>query len=122
MFIVLGALLSSPLIPGAILQSFPLTSQSFTTGEQSLACINALTNIKSSVAYNAKNGSPITWDSSTTTTQTALCNGSAQSAVVEHTSQFNPLGLLIDIALALVLAIIIAKVWRIVYTRRHRKR
>lgn len=117
--IVLSALFLLPLVPGKIFQNFPLTSSTLSTGNQSIDCLGTQGQIQNSTAYNTKAGSPLTYTYSTSTTQTATCNGQSQSAVVERASQFSPLALVLDVLLAVILAAITARVWRIVYTMRH---
>jgi len=117
-FVLLTGLLVSPLLPGKILHDFPLTSESFSTGDQSLDCVGTQGQINSNTVYRSKAGAPIAYTYSTVTTDSAVCNGKSQSAVTGHDSQFSPLGLLVDIVVALAVAIAIAKVWRFVYTRR----
>ena len=97
------------------MQSFPLSSSGFSTGDQSLDCLSTESNPVSTTRYNTKAGAPITYTYSTTTTQTATCNGQSQSAIAGHTSQFNPLGLILDVVLALVIAIVVTRVWRLVF-------
>lgn len=121
-FIILGALLISPLLPGKIFQSFPLSSQSFSTGDQSLSCISTQGQITNNTTYNSKSGAPVTYSFSTSTTESATCNGSMQTAVTGHSSQFNPLGLAIDVLVAVVIAIIFAKVWGFIFRRKAAKR
>lgn len=111
-FIVLCALFFLPLLPGKVLDNFPGSSASFSTGDQALSCIDALGPVHSTVKYDTKMGFPITYNYSTTTTQTATCKGVTQSATGGHTSQFNPLGGLINATTAFVLAFGIAKLWR----------
>jgi hypothetical protein len=121
-FILLCALMLLPLLPGKI-TNFPLASSGFSTGDQSLDCIGTQGPLTSITRYNTKAGTPVTYTYSTTTTQTAACNGQTQSATEGHTSQFNPLGLLVDIALALVIAAVIARVWRMVFgEKKHKSR
>lgn len=117
-FVVLTALLFSPLLPGKILDNFPGSSASFSTGDQTLACIDVLKNVTSSQKYDSKLGAPVVYKYATTTTQTGTCDGKTQTAIVGHTSQFNPLGALMDLALALVVAIIVAKIWRKLFAHR----
>jgi hypothetical protein len=69
----------------------------------------------SATKYDTKAGAPITYTYSTSTTQTATCNGQIQHAVAGETSQFNPLGLLVDIVTALAIAIIVSRVWRLIF-------
>jgi len=121
-FILLCALMLSPLLPGKI-ANFPLASSGFSTGDQSLDCIGTQGPMTSTTKYNTKAGTPVTYAYSTTTTQTATCNGQSQSAIEGHTSQFNPLGLLADGVLALVIAIVIARVWRMIFgEKKHKSR
>jgi hypothetical protein len=114
-FVLFGSLLLSPVIPGKISQSFPLSSTSFSTGEQSLDCLGTQRNLNTTTAYTSKAGSPVTYTYSTSTTQRADCNTQSQSAVIGHSSQFNPLGLVLDLVVALAIAIIIARVWRLIF-------
>jgi hypothetical protein len=120
-FIVFGTLLLSPIIPGHVSQGFPLSSSSVTTGQQSLDCLNSENNIQNVTTYTSKYGSPITYTSGTKLTQTANCDNTTQSAIVETTSQFNPLGLVLDLVVALAAAIVIARVWRLVFGERRFK-
>jgi hypothetical protein len=123
MFILFGALLLSPFLPGKIVQNFPFASNTFSTGDSALGCISTPTHLKSSATYNTKAGAPITYTYSTSTTQTGTCNGQQQSAVVGHTSQFNPLGLIIDLLVALAAAIGISCIWRVLFgEKRHKPR
>ncbi|HUB93822.1 MAG TPA: hypothetical protein VMB52_04945 [Verrucomicrobiae bacterium] len=114
-FFVLSVLLLVPLLPGKIVQNFPLSSSSFSTGDESLGCLTTPSNQSSSTKYNTKTGFPITYTYSTTTTQTATCDGQTQSATTGRTSQFNPLGLIVDVVVALVVAILISRVWRLIF-------
>jgi len=114
-FVVLGGLLLSPFLPGKTFDSFPGSSQSSSTGDDSLACIHELGAVSSSLSYNRKLGSPITYSYATTTTQKATCDGKQQTAIAGRAGQFNPLGLLIDSALALIVSVVISKVWRRVF-------
>lgn len=119
-FIVLGALLLSPLIPGKVIQNFPLASSTFSTGNQSLDCIGTQGSLQNTTAYNSKSGSPLTYTDSTSTTQSATCNGQMQRAVVERTSEFSSLALVIDILTAIVAAVVVARVWRLIFgEKRH---
>lgn len=110
-FVLLGGFAMSPLVPGKILENFPGSSQSFSTGDQDLACATDLTQVHTTQKYNTKLGFPLVYSYSTTTTQTAVCNGKSQSAIGGHTSQFNPLGAAINLAAALAIALAIGKVW-----------
>lgn len=114
-FVVLGGLLLSPVLPGKIFDSFPGSSQSLSTGDDSPACIHELEAVSSALSYNRKLGSPITYSYATTTTQKATCDGKQQTAIAGRAGQFNPLGLLIDSALALIVSVIVSKVWRRVF-------
>lgn len=111
-FVLLGVLLTAPLLPGKIFQNFPLSSQSFSTGDQALDCISTQGNITSTTTYTSKAGSPLNYTYATKTTQSAACDGSNQSAVTGHTSMFSPLALLIDVLIALVVAIVVSKIWK----------
>ncbi len=114
-FMVLTGLLVSPFIPGKTFESFPGSSQGSSSGDQSLACLNTPGNVTTTLVYNSRAGSPITYTYSTTTTQHATCDGTAQSAVSGRASQFNPLGLLIDVSIALIVSVIAAKIWRRIF-------
>jgi hypothetical protein len=111
-FLVFGALFLAPLLPGKIWETAPGSSQSFSTGNQTIGCISELTNAKTSLSYDTKIGFPLTYDYATTSTMTADCNGKPGHAIGGHTGQFNPLGLLADTALAITIAVIAAKLWR----------
>ncbi len=120
-FILLGALLLSPFLPGRIIQNFPFASNTFSTGDSALECINTPGQLRASTKYNTKAGTPITYTYTTSTTQTATCNGQEQSAVIGHTSQFNPLGLVVDVAAALVAAIVVSRIWRLIFGEKRYK-
>ena len=117
-FVLLCALFFAPFLPGKVLDNFPGSSASFSTGDQALACITELGPMHSSLKYDTKMGFPITYNYSTTTTQTATCKGVSQSAVGGHTAQLNPLGGLIDAFTAFVIAFAIAKIWRRIFKNR----
>jgi len=122
-FILLGALLLAPLLPGKVVDSFPLSSNTYSTGDSSLDCVGKQGRISSVTKYDHKAGTPITYTSATTTTQAATCDGQPQSAVVGHTSQLNPLGLVVDAIVALIAAIVIARIWRLIFgEKRHPSR
>ena len=114
-FVVFAALLLSPLLPGKILDNFPGSSQSLSSGDQTIGCTEDITNTSSSLAYNTKVGSPVVYNYRATTTLTGLCNGQRKTAVEGHTSQFNPLGLAADLLVALAVAIGIGQLWRLVF-------
>lgn len=121
-FVLLGALLLLPVLPGKIMQNFPLSSQTFSTGDQALDCIGSQGTISTSTKYNSKAGSPLNYTYSTTSKQSATCNGTTQSATTGHASQFSPLALVIDLALAFVLSIVVAKVWRLIFGEKRHNR
>ncbi len=111
-FVLFSALFFLPLLPGKVLDNFPGSSASFSTGDQALSCIENLGVVHSTVKYDTKMGFPITYNYSTTTTQMATCKGVSQSVTGGHTAQFNPLGGLIDVVAASALAFGVAKLWR----------
>jgi len=110
-FVVFGGILLSPLLPSKVLDNFPGNSQSVSSGEQSLGCLDDLANTTTATHYNIKLGSPIVYTYSTTTTDTATCDGKRLAADTGHTSQFNPLGLLADTVLVLAISVSLAKLW-----------
>jgi len=114
-FIILGGLLLSPFLPSKTFDSFPGSSQSSSSGDDSLACIHELGAISTTVRYNHKLGSPITYSYATTTTQKATCDTKQETAVAGRAGQFNPLGLVIDVALAIIVSIVVSKVWRRIF-------
>jgi hypothetical protein len=117
-FVGLAALLLSPLLPGKIFANFPGSSTSSSSGDQSLACVHDLKNTSSATIYNTKVGSPIVYKYSTTTTLHGTCDGKAQTAVGSRTAQFSPLGAVADIAVAAVVAVGIALIWRFIAHKR----
>ncbi len=116
-FLVLAVLLLSPFIPGKILDNFPGSSQSLSVGDSSLSCIDDLGPAKTTNTYDIKLGSPIVYKYSTTTKQTAACDNTSQTAVTGHSSQFNPLGLLVDLAIVVGVAFAVTTVWRRIFGR-----
>lgn len=115
-FIVLTALFLLPLLPGKTLDNFPGSSQSFSSGG-SLACISTPTNQQTSDTTDTKAGFPLTYNYATSSHLTASCDSKTQSVVSGHTTQFNPLGLLIDVVSSLIIAVIVAKLWRKIFGR-----
>lgn len=113
-FVVLTALFLLPLLPGKIFASFPGSSQSLSSGDQAIACTGDPTNVTTMQKYDSKHGFPVVYKFATTTTLTGSCNGKPQSATGGHASQFNPLGGVIDVATALVIAVAVGKVWALV--------
>jgi len=120
--IVLGALFLAPIIPGKIMQNFPLSSQTFSTGNQALDCIGSQGQISTTTKYTSKIGSPLNYAYSTTSTESATCNGKSQSATTGHASQFSPLALVVDIIVVIALAVGIAKIWRLIFGEKPHKR
>ena len=117
-FLVVGGLLMSPLLPGVVLDNFPGSSQSFSTGDQTIACLHTPTKVKTTEAFTTKLGAPVAYYSATETTMTGLCDGKSQTATGGHSSQLNPLGALINLVAALVAAIIVGKIWGAFFRRR----
>ena len=111
-FLLIGALCLAPVLPGKIWDGAPGSSDSFSTGDQNLDCLTTLGSITTSTTYDHKVGFPVVYTYATTSQQSATCQGKTLHATGGHTSQFNPLGLLADAALAVAIAIITAKVWR----------
>jgi hypothetical protein len=111
-FLIIGSICLAPVLPGKIWQSAPGSTDSFSTGDQNLDCLSTLGSVATTVHTDHKIGFPITYSYAATTQQSATCEGQTIHAVVGHTAQINPLGLLIDLALALAVAIITAKIWR----------
>jgi len=111
-FLVFGMLCLAPLLPGKIWNGAPGSSDSFSTGDQNLDCLSALGAITTATTYDHKIGFPVVYSYATTSRQSASCQGKTLHATGGHTSQFNPLGLLMDTMLALVIAIVSAKIWR----------
>ena len=119
-FVLFAGILLSPFVPGKILENFPGSSQSLSSGEQAIACLDDLENVRTNTAYTIKLGSPVIYRYSTTTTQQATCGGKPGSATIGSTAQFNPLGLLADLLLALIVAVGIGKLWSLIARRRRR--
>jgi len=116
-FILLAGLLLSPFLPSKTFDSFPGSSQSSLSGDDSLACIHELQQTSTTTSYDHKLGSPITYSYATTTTQKATCDDKPLTAIAGHTGQFNPLGLLIDALLAIIVAIVVTKIWRRIFDK-----
>ena len=121
-FVLAAMLLLLPLLPGKIILNFPLASNTFSAGDSALGCTGTPANLRTSTAYTKRAGSPITYTYTTSTTQTATCDGRQRSTVTGHTSQFNPLGLVVDIVTALAAAIVVARAWRLVFGEKKRNR
>lgn len=117
-FLLLGALFVSPLLPGKVLESLPLGSQTFSSSGQSLGCLTTPTNIKTTTKYNSKDGLPITYKYAATTTQSADCDGKRPSATTGYTSLFSPIALAIDVVSAVVVAVVVGLVWRLVFSKK----
>jgi len=117
-FVIIGGLLLSPLVPGKILDNFPGSSQTESSGEQTLACATELKNAATKTAYTLKLGSPIVYKYTRVTTETATCDNMRQSADIGRSSQFNPLGLIANLLLAVLVSAGVAKLWHMVVMRR----
>lgn len=117
-FLLLAALLLSPLVPGKIMDNFPGSSNSSSSGD-TLACAHDLTGVSSTTTYNTKLGSPLVYKYATTTTSHGTCDGKTQTAVSGHTGQFSPLSGLVDILLAAGVAIGVTVVWRLIFGRKN---
>jgi hypothetical protein len=115
LFVVLAALLLSPLLPGKVVESLPGSSSSSSTGSQTLACANDLQNTSSTKAYTTKKGSPLVYTYATETTLKGTCDGKPQSVIAGTTSQFSPVAALANVAVAAVLAIVVAIIWRKIF-------
>lgn len=121
LFVVLALVAFTPILPGKILEDFPGSSESQSSGDQSLACITTPEGMVVSTSYDTKLGFPIVYKYTTTTTQRALCQGKDISATGGTSSQFNPLGLVINLAAAAIIAGIVGKLWGTLYRRTHRQ-
>jgi len=119
-FVLLAALALSPLLPGKVLQSFPGTSDSTSVGEQTIGCIDALQNVRTTDSTDYKWGFPIVYRYATTSTLRATCDGQSKTATGGQTSQFNPLGAVVNVAGAGIVAMIVAFLWRKLFSPKHR--
>jgi len=111
-FIVFGVVFLAPFVPGKIWDGAPGSSQSFSTGDQNIDCVGTVGKITNTLSYDSKAGFPLVYGYATTSTISASCGGKVQAATGGHTSQFNPLALLIDFGLALTISITAARLWR----------
>lgn len=112
MFLVCCGLFLAPVVPGKIWNDAPGSSQTFSTGDQNIDCLGTVGKLTTTTTYDTKAGFPLVYNYSTTSHLSAPCGGKVMTAAGGHTSQFNPLGLLADILLALAIGIITAKIWR----------
>jgi hypothetical protein len=119
-FALLTALFLLPVVQGKTLENFPGSSQSFSSGDESFACLEMPTATVSSTSYDRKAGFPITYSYASTTHQKADCDGTNQTIVASRSAQFNPLGLAADIALALFIASGVGKLWSTIYRAKHK--
>jgi hypothetical protein len=115
-FLVLAALALSPFLPGKIFQSFPGSSQTTGTGEQSIGCAGTLSPIQTTTTYNTKLGFPIVYNYATTSKIRATCDGTPQTATGGHASQFSPLGALANVFAAAIVAFVVARIWRTLFS------
>lgn len=120
LFALLTALFLLPFLPGKTLDNFPGSSQSFSSGDQSFACLEQPTSVKSATEFNNKAGFPITYKYTSITTQQASCDGDSQTIVAGRSSQFNLLGLVADVLLAFALALGISALYKIIYRAGHK--
>ena len=118
-FVVLCVLALAPFLPGKIMQNFPGSSETTSTGEQTIGCAADLTGLKTSTTYDYKRGFPLVYGYQTTSTLQASCNGVTKSVTGGQTSQFNPLAGLADIAAAGLVAILVAKIWRKLFSPKY---
>jgi len=117
--VILSAFALLPVLSGKILVNFPGSSDSVSTGDQAIACATTPTSPRTATHYDHTYGFPFVYSYATTTTLTADCQGNTQTAVGGHTSQFNPIAGVVDVAVALVLATVIALGWAAVARRRN---
>lgn len=108
-FVALAILFVSPVVPGKVLDNFPGSSATASSGAQSLACIDEVKNMASSTTYTTKLGSPLVYKYATSTVLKGTCNGTAQTTVGGTTSLFSPLALTLNLLLAGVIGIIVGK-------------
>jgi len=114
-FILLTALLLSPLVPGKVVDGLPGVSHSSSSGDQALACAHDVTNTKSTTTVNTKVGAPLVYKYTTTITLQGTCDGKQQSVVGGRNSQFNPLAMVANVATALVVACVATFIWRKIF-------
>lgn len=119
LFVLLSSLVLSPFLPGKIAQGFPGSSQSSSSGEQAIGCASTIAALHTTTSYDYKQGFPVVYRYATTSTMQATCDGKGQSATGARTSQFNPLGAVIDVAAAAITALIVAKLWRKLFSAKH---
>lgn len=110
-FLIVGGLFLAPLLPGKIWKTAPGSLNTFSTGTQNISCIGATGKTSTAVSYGLKLGFPLNYNYSSTSTISASCDGKTQHAISSHSSQFNPLALLIDFSLTVIVAIATAKIW-----------
>lgn len=115
-FIILAALAVSPLLSGRNV-SLPGNSQSLSNGD-TIPCITNLTDEHITSVYTVRNGFPLTYSYRTSETMHAACGSKQASGINGHTSGFNPLGGVIDLLAAAVIAVVAAKIWAFASRRR----
>lgn len=117
-FILLSTGAFAPIISnGIILQNTPGSSQSVTSGTDTIGCAKTLISPATTSTYTSKVGFPIVYTYTQTTTFSATCEGKRSSVISSRNSQFNPLGALINLAAVVILATAVAKIWKLVRER-----
>jgi hypothetical protein len=111
LFLVFSAILLLLPLPGKILRNSQGSFGSFSTGD-SIICQGDAGPVNNRVSYKAKKGFPITYAYTATASIEMTCNGQAQTATGGQTSEFNPLGIVLDVMAAALLAWIAAMLMR----------
>ena len=121
-FIVLAGLALTSFLPGKVFESFPGSSTTESTGEQTIGCVDDIKDVKTSTAYTTKRGFPVVYNYTTDSTVSGTCDGVAKTATGGHTSQFNPLGVVLNVFAAAFVAIVAAKIWGKLFGPKRQKR
>lgn len=102
-----------PLLPGTVWLNSPGSSGSLQASGGDLSCTGDSSQPTITKSYTSKKGFPIAYSYSYQSTISATCNGVNQSARGSTVSSSNVLGIVIDVAVAFVLAFVTTKIVRL---------
>jgi hypothetical protein len=103
-FVVLGGLMLTPVLPGFVVKGLPGSSGSFVYSGQGIACSGVSGTPVNTVKYNTKMGFPLVYNFDSISALQMNCDGVSQSANGSETIEFSPLAIAADLAVAAVLA------------------
>lgn len=102
-----------PILPGVVWLNGPGSSGSLQASGSGLSCTGTSSDPVITKSHTKKEGFPVAYAYNYQSSLTATCNGVHQSSAPTTVGSSNVLGVIIDVAVALVLAFITAKIVRL---------